>query len=346
MNLYQLNQLRCRISRSLFKDAGKDSPNYIIEDKNKAVNILIVRPNGRLGNLLLVTPLLQEIQATFPNAKIDFFIKGGLAPILYKNYTQVENFIKLPGKPFDNLKEYIKVWTKIKRKRYDLVLGIAAGSSSGKLAVKLSKCKHKYYGLLNEELDKLIPDYKHLGKFPVYNFRKYINTPINAIESKPVPPLSLLLSEKEIEEGKILLDSLVDTSRKTIGIYTFATGYKCLKEDWWVPFYEQLKNQFPDYNILEVLPKENVSQINFATTSYYSTNIRELTAVLSHLDVFVTADCGIMHLASATNTPIVSFFSVTLLDRYEPYNNDKSKAVYLRESSQEQIIDLVKDALG
>ena len=345
MKVDKLNKVRRTVTGSLFGEAGTDSPNYIIEDKDKEITILIVRPNGRLGNLLLITPLLQEIQDTFPNAKIYLFIKGSLAPILYENYTQINTYITLPNKPFSDLADYMKVWTKIRTKRYDLVISIASGSTSGKLAVKMSKSKHKYYGLVDEDLEKLVPDYRHFGKFPVYNFRKSINTPIKQIGDKPVPHISIQLSEAELENGRNLLNTLVDPTRRTIGIYTFATGEKCLKEDWWVPFYHQLKNQFPDYNILEVLPKENVSQINFEASTYYTTNIRELASVLSHLDIFITADCGVMHLASVTNTPIISFFSVTLIGRYAPYNNEKSRAIHVKEHSQEEIIEIVKGCL-
>ena len=48
--------------------------------RNKIKRILICRPNHRLGNLLLITPLIQEISETFPDCKIDLFVKGGIAP--------------------------------------------------------------------------------------------------------------------------------------------------------------------------------------------------------------------------------------------------------------------------
>ena len=51
--------------------------------------VLICRPNQRLGNLLLVTPLVQEITETFPHYKIDLFEKGTLAPKVFKNYGNV-----------------------------------------------------------------------------------------------------------------------------------------------------------------------------------------------------------------------------------------------------------------
>jgi ADP-heptose:LPS heptosyltransferase len=44
--------------------------------------ILICRPNPRLGNQLLITPLVQDVIAT--DCEIDLFVNGGLAPIILK----------------------------------------------------------------------------------------------------------------------------------------------------------------------------------------------------------------------------------------------------------------------
>lgn len=65
---------------------------------NKAIKILIVRPNHRLGNLLLITPLIKEIENTFSNPSIDLFVKGNLTEIIFKNYNAVNKHIKLPKK--------------------------------------------------------------------------------------------------------------------------------------------------------------------------------------------------------------------------------------------------------
>ena len=48
--------------------------------------VLITRPNHRLGNQLLLTPIVQEVIATFPNCKIDLFVKGGVAYPVFENY--------------------------------------------------------------------------------------------------------------------------------------------------------------------------------------------------------------------------------------------------------------------
>ena len=54
--------------RGLTKNVGnnnfKEMPAL---DKDKVKRVLICRPNHRLGNMLLITPLVQEVERTFPN---------------------------------------------------------------------------------------------------------------------------------------------------------------------------------------------------------------------------------------------------------------------------------------
>ena len=100
--------------------------------------------------------------------------------------------------------------------------------------------------------------------------------------------------------------TIVDNDKKTIAIFTFATGDKCYSTLWWDGFYGKLQSAFGrQYNIMEVLPVENVSQINFKAPHYY---IRE---IMTNTEVFTGAGSGIMHLASASSNPTVVLFSVT-----------------------------------
>jgi ADP-heptose:LPS heptosyltransferase len=51
-----------------------------------------------LGNQLLITPLVQEVTDTFPNCKIDLFVKE--TAIIFENYENIDSIIKLPKKAF------------------------------------------------------------------------------------------------------------------------------------------------------------------------------------------------------------------------------------------------------
>ena len=147
------------------------------------------------------------------------------------------------------------------------------------------------------------------------------------------------LNATEIEEGNIILNNLVKNNAKTICIYTFATGTKCHSKQWWTEFYKELKSTFKAYNIIEVLPIENVSQIDFKATTYYSKDLREMAAVIENTSLFIGADCGVMHLAAATKTPVIGLFSQGKIEKYKPYGNNNIAI----DTSKRSIEDCIKE---
>ena len=318
-----INALRRKLMHSLTKNIGTThfDPNTDLT-KVMIKRILICRPNPRLGNQLLITPLVQEVIATFPECEIDLFVNGGLAQIVFKNYKNVKRIIQLPRKPFKELIKYSQGWLALKKHNYDIVINVVEGSSSGRLSAQFANSKYKFFGDDIADLQLKYEDYGHIAKQPVYNFRYYLTKLGFKENDKPVPSLDLKLSNSEIAEGQKLLQEIVKNDKKTICIFTFATGAKCYPESWWEPFYERLKSEYPNYNIIEILPVENVSQIGFKAPTFYSKDIREMGSLIANTEVFIGADSGIMHLASSAQTPTVGLFSGTNINMYTPYNNN------------------------
>lgn len=323
--LSKINVVRRALTRSLTKNIGKSNAEQGITlvNRNEIKRILICRPNARLGNLLLITPFVQELEETFPNCKIDLFVKGSLAPIIFENYSSISRIIALPKKPFSNLLKYFSVWISLKKYKYDIAINVDQGSSSGRLGVKFSNSKFKFFGDLPFSANLYYGDYAHIAKYPIYHFRDYVTKLGFEKRENHIAPLDLKLTSFEIIEGKKTLRNLVeDNYKKTICLFTYATGAKCLPETWWEDFYANLKSRYENYNIIEILPIENVSQIGFKAPTFYSKDIREIGALIANTDLFIGADSGIMHLASAVHTPTVGLFSVSNLKKYEPYDNN------------------------
>jgi len=343
MNTFKkdVNFFRKRLLKELTKNVGGTfSGKSGLIDPTKVKNVLIIRPNHRLGNQLLMTPLVQEVAETFPNARIDLFA-GKIAPVLFQNYACVDRIIRIPRKPFKDLFNYVKAWVQIRAKKYDFVVNVEKDSSSGRLATSFARANYKLHG---EDLDGIQPlDYKHIAKNPIYNLRHVLSQLGVSETHKEMPCLDLKLSARELEKGKALLLSLVeDKNKPVISLYTFATGAKCYTEDWWSAFYEELKIRFSDYTILEILPVENVSMIGFKAPTLYSKDVREMAAVMANTAVYIGADCGIMHLASAAPTPTFGFFSVTNPLSYAPYNKGSQAFVTTGLENEQIFMELEK----
>jgi len=317
--LKEINVSRRALMHNITKGIGGSGYNKRkLVYQSEIKNILISRPNNRLGNLLMITPLVEELTETFPHCTIDLFVKGNLAPVIFKNYKNVDNVIELPGKPFRQLLNYVGKWMALKDKRYDLVINIDPNSSSGRLSTWFASSKYKIFGDLSEGISDHGNDRKHMAKIPVCNLRDWLE----AENHKSVPLLNLKLSQFELLEGRQTLRNLVNNNRPTICLFTYATGDKCYPENWWNDCYDRLLQEYDDYNIIEILPMHNASQIGFRAPAFYSRNIRQIGSLVANTEVFIGADSGMMHLASAAHVPTVGLFSVTDAEKYQPYGNN------------------------
>lgn len=254
----QLNTVRRMMMRSLTKNIGKS---YSVVKQNKEITIkkiLISRPNHRLGNLLLLSPIVQEVIDTFPDAKIDLFVKGSIFPAIFKNYENIDRIIQLPKKPFNNLLKYINGWISLRRNKYDLVINTSHSSSSGKLSTQLANANYKFFNQWDGDFQRQYADYPHAAKNAIYNLRKFLTHLGFEENTNKVPDLSIKLDKDEIKTGKIKLNEIFKNDKKTICLFTNATGDKCYSKDWWISFHKNLQSEFPDYNIVELLPVENI----------------------------------------------------------------------------------------
>lgn len=346
--LTKINIFRRKLTKLLTKNIGNTATNekYDLVNKEEIKRILICRPNHRLGNQILITPIVKELEEVFPESKIDLFVKGNIASIIFKNYNSIDTIISLPKEHFKHIFKYILCWLQLRVKKYDLVINVVGYSSSGKLSTKFANSTYKYFGYCTYDTEQNLKkiDHTHIAKCPVYALRTYLSNLGITINKTKIPNLDLKLNNLELEEGKVALQKIINNNKKTICLFTYATGDKCYSELWWLEFYEALKAKYTNYNIIEILPVENISKINFKAPSFYSKDIRHICSFIANTSIFIGSDSGMMHLASASKTPTLGLFSVTNLDVYQPYYA-KSKGINTNEMDTFKILDIVENIL-
>jgi heptosyltransferase-3 len=338
MLILKLNHIKKKILDFLTRSVQNSKRVEKIKNlpRDSDIKILISRPNHRLGNQLLLTPLIEEVKKEFPNCKIHLVVNGNLSSILFSQDSCIENVFNLPKKPFNNIFKYISQSIRLLSTKYDIAIAADENSNSSKIFVKLSRAKFKIFDSGNNKIHKPL----HIAKIPVFNFQKLIN-PSQSLRDYNYSKLTIKLTHEEIEKGNLLIRRLFDNNKKTICIFTFATGNKCHSKEWWLPLYEELKNNFNDFNILEMLPIENVSQINFKSTHFYGKDLREIASIIENSVIFIGADSGMMHLSAATNTTTVGLFNVTNSKVYCPYSG-KNQSIDTNSIHINEIIEIIK----
>lgn len=291
--------------------------------------ILICRVTHSLGNTLLLTPLIRELEATYPGAEIDIVTRAEVAEEILGSFASVRTIYRLPAHGVGHPLRFLNVLRGFRRTRYDLVIDPCPRSRTGRLMLLLAKGRFKLgflgrhgRGILTHGVT--VPTFpKHTAQRPVFLLQSALG---RAHSLADYPPLSIALSDDERAQGRATVERLLARMPSTrggkkgvIGIFANATGPKLLPEEWWRVFMEVFAARHVEYSIIEIVPMFGRALLDARYAAFYSSDIRRLASVLSALSAFISADCGVLHLACASGTPVVGIFSVTDPEEWGPY---------------------------
>ncbi|HUA80322.1 MAG TPA: glycosyltransferase family 9 protein [Dyella sp.] len=288
--------------------------------------ILVCHVSHSLGNTLLLTPLLSELEKIYPAAEIDVLTRSPIANDVYGHFFNVQRIFRLPAHGVGHPLQFFGTLRRMRKMRYDLAIDADPLSQTGRLLMLLSNSTYtlgfsspKKHGEITHPVP-LPSNLESKGRRPVYLLRSAMGR-----EESDYPVPDIRLSATEREQGKAALtrslaaSGITSPGRGIIGIFANATGPKQLSEAWWMRLIGVLEAAYPEHRVVEIVPASGQSMLSSRYPAYFSTDLRKLASVLSGLAVYISADCGIMHLACASDAPTMGIFTVTNADEWGPY---------------------------
>ena len=351
----RFSEMRRRAVRGAMQSFFRASDTRLDQTENlqrtEIHRILVCRPNHRLGNLLLLTPLILELQRAFPNAEIDIVLAGDHGAELFRAFRNVGHIYELSRRMVRHPIALARIALQIRRRHYDLAIDPCEASQSSRLLVAMARAKH-VIGVPRDRsaagrrtMDRAP---KHMAQWPVHLVRSALARRSPDL-SHDCPTLDIQLSASERDNARKVLSELLDLAGKpqpivVIGLFAEATGAKRYDKEWWQCFVKELLGRHPGYAFLEIAPPDGRSRLELGLPVFSSSSPRQVAAVISNLTCFVSADCGVMHLASASGIPTIGLFSVTDVSKYEPYGNG-SGAIDTNGKSPEEVARLANGIL-
>ncbi len=287
--------------------------------------ILVCRVTHSLGNTLCTTPLMRELAHIYPGAEIDIVTRSPVANDIYGAHRNVRHVFNVPAHGVFHALRYANLLKRVRATEYDLVIDPCTRSRTDRMWLVMANGRHKLgyrKGLFDHYLTHVsarLPDVKHTAHKPVALLRDALGiTP-----DSRMPTLSISLDAGERIAGRAALDAVLGRAsvghQPVIGVFANATGAKLLPAAWWLSFMKVLERRAPKVAIVEIVPAFARSMLGSRYPAFFSSDVRQLAAVLGELSMLVTADCGVMHLASAADCPVTAIFSVTDADEWGPY---------------------------
>ena len=306
--------------------------------------IVVVRMNGRMGNTLFLTPLLTAISHALPAATIDLVVLYPEAAELLRGLPGVDRVMVLPHKGWWRLRRSLATLRAIRRECYDLAIDPSPDSLGGRLALMFcrARCRLGFGGRnqwasLTHAVD-VPPDAVHEAL-----------RPLALLDLLPQPPgprpqarLRLALGASELEAGRERIETSLAACalerhprQPVIGFFAYARGNKSLGAEWWQRFWRRFLELEPGAIPLEVLPSAGCPPLLQARPALHLASPRQLAATMASMRLFVSADTGPMHLASATRVPVVALFGPTDPERFGPLKPEDTVMILEGRSPEE-----------
>lgn len=299
-----------------------------------------------------MTPLLEEIEATLPSARVEILTACPVAHEVFQEFPSVRRVHQLPFRGARHPLRHLLTLLRVRRVRYDILIDPCPRSWTSRFLTRHLPARLKLgftSGHNNQGIDVGVPFEgapAHMGDYPVYLLRRGLLGLEPQAAGAESPKLSIRLTEAEALAGKEELERLLGAGEggPVVAVAAHATGAKRFAVDWWRRMIASLHARVPAARVIEIRPPNGVAALP-ELPAYFSRRARQVAAVVAAADCFVCADSGLMHLAAATDATTVGLFKVTEPRLYTP-RRGASCAVTASDGAPERVAERIAQLLA
>lgn len=294
-------------------------------DANK---ILIIKLRS-IGDVILATPVIENLRAAYPGAEIDFLTERPCYPIV-KNHPALNEVIVFNRTYIRNLpwhkalQENLGFLKKLRDQKYDLVFDLFGNPRSAFFALATG-AKHRIgfaFRGRKYAYNKIIQPRGNRVHEVLFNMDalREIGIPIHSTKLfVEIDDLNAAIVERFWQENGF-------DSKTVIGINASGGWYT---KRWPLKSYAELADLLVEHLQSQIFllwgPGERQDAESIAEMMRHKAvlapqaDLNKLAAILARLDLLVSNDSGPMHLAAAVGTPVVGIYGPTRPELQGPW---------------------------
>jgi len=269
-----------------------------------------------IGDVLLTTPVLQNLRLNFPEARLDILVNVGTDEVLRHN-RDINEVIFVER---DSLIQQLVFIRELRKMKYDLIIDVTDSDRSA-IITYLSgapirvgyNSENRWRGRCYTQIVQADRDKMHMVDYQLEAMH-LLNIPIKS--SELVLPLS---QEDEVFSDKIIDEYKLDDGGPIILVHPGARWwFKSWPPEYFAKLADMLQGDFKCHVLLagsdsdqDVVNKIQSLMSTKAVSLAGRTTILQLAALLKRCQLYIGNDNGIMHAAAAVGTPVIAFFGLT-----------------------------------
>lgn len=338
-----MKKIKYVIFEKLLSIQEKKRKNIVLK-KEDIKNVLLIRQDNRIGNIIFITSLIGLIQQEL-NIKPDVILGEKFNTIL-DNDPGIDNLLIYSQKKFlKNPFLFFKFIKTLKKKEYDLIIDCKNAFSFNNAMITLLTNGKVKIGFKNIYSDRYL-DYAvdntdlihlHESEYLAASFIKYFN-----IKSE-IPHMSYFFKN----DSNKISDINNNEKSKQIGIRIGGRGAKTLD----VNLINSILEKFKNYDIKIIYGPDEIEKLNSIkeyphTERIFPKTIDDLAHLIDGCDIFITPDTGPLHIASALNKSIIAIFTGDTFERYGPRTSNPSLCIDTSNKSDENIMNEITNFIN
>lgn len=299
---------------------------------------ILVRGTNWIGDAVMTIPALMELRRIFPSAEIALHTRSW-AEGIFRDAEFIDEIITF-DKSDSKLRDAFSQTKILKEKQFDLAV-LFPNSFESALVAKLAKIPQRFgYAkegrsfLLSDAIEIPVWKKERHEAFYYLNLIKEIEKKLLGTEtiSEEFPKIDLTVSAERLAEAREILEETgVDTSRKTIALGVGSTNSNAKR--WQAESYAKLNDLLQtelDCNVLLVGANNEIDVSNevFEMSEIKpliltgKTSLAEAVALLAEIDLLVSNDMGLAHIAPAVGTKTLVIFGPTNEKTTQPIGSE------------------------
>jgi ADP-heptose:LPS heptosyltransferase len=294
-------------------------------DAAEISTVLVCRINGRLGNTLMLTPMLRRLHELLPHAAIDVAIAYADARELLEGMPGVRRIVVFPHRGGARLIwRYLRAVHSLRTCHYDLAIDPTPASTSNRITLMLCRALRRAGFAADSQWAPLthavvLPqEIVHRAVQPVFMVARLLGASHDPGSVRLWLPLSALQKEAGVAAIARAVGANADAVINACGFFAHASGRKALDPSWWRVFWQAFLALEPEALPVEFLQPQHCVPIDPHFAHVRFSSLRAMAGAIAATRVFISADTGPMHLACCTPVPTVGLFRATSPHLYRP----------------------------